>query len=83
MGFLGNSVATADDLQTIIPPQFYQQTDDGQVVLATTDGQKVILGESQYLILEDGLLIITDELAQNTLNSLSWTAPEKVVHLLS
>ena len=71
MGFLGNSVATADDLQTIIPPQFYQQTDDGQVVLATTDGQKVILGESQYLILEDGLLIITDELAQNTLNSLS------------
>ena len=47
------------------------KTDDGQVVLATTDGQKVILGESQYLILEDGLLIITDELAQNTLNSLS------------
>ena len=40
--------------------------------LPTTDGQpKVILGESQYLILEDGLLIITDELAQNTLNSLS------------
>ena len=71
VGFLGNSVATADDLQTIIPPEFYQQTDDGQVVLATTDGQKVILGESQYLILEDGLLIITDELAQNTLNSLS------------
>ena len=71
VGFLGNSVATSDDLQTIIPPQFYQQADDGQVVLATTDGQKVILGESQYLILEDGLLIITDELAQNTLNSLS------------
>ena len=71
VGFLGNSVATADDLQTIIPPEFYQQTDDGQAVLATTDGQKVILGESQYLILEDGLLIITDELAQNTLNSLS------------
>ena len=61
VGFLGNAAATADDLQTIIPPQFYQQTDDGQVVLATTDGQKVILGESQYLILEDGLLIITDE----------------------
>ena len=67
---LGNSVAKADDLNTIIPPQFYQQADDGQVVLATTDGQKVILGESQYLILEDGLLVITDELAQNTVSNL-------------
>ena len=71
VGFIGNSVSTADNLQTIIPPQFYQQTDDGQVVLATTDGQTVILGDSQYLILEDGLLIITDELALNTLNGLS------------
>ena len=71
VGFLANSVAKADDLQTIIPPQFYQQKDDGQVVLATTDGQRVIIGESQYLILEDGLLIITDELAQNTLNGVS------------
>ena len=32
VGFLGNSVAKADDLKTIIPPQFYQQADDGQVV---------------------------------------------------
>ena len=70
VGLLGNSVAKADDLNTIIPPQFYQQADDGQVVLATTDGQKVILGESQYLILEDGLLVITDELAQNTVSNL-------------
>ena len=71
LGFLGNSVAKADDLQTIIPPQFYQQTDDGHVVLTTTDGKPIILNKGQYLILEDGLLIITDELAQNALNSLS------------
>jgi len=71
LGFIGNSDAQADDLQTIIPPQFYQQTDDGQVILASTDGNPIILNESQYLILEDGLLIITDELALNTLNGLS------------
>ena len=71
LGFLGNSAAKADDLQTIIPPQFYKKTEDGQVVLATTDGNPIILNEGQCLILEDGLLIITDELAQNTLNSLS------------
>jgi hypothetical protein len=71
VGFIGNASSQADDLQTIIPPQFYKKTEDGQVVLAATDGQRVILNEGQYLILEDGFLIITNELALNTLNSLS------------
>jgi hypothetical protein len=71
LGFIGTSSSHADDLQTIIPPQFYKKTEDGQVVLSTTDGQMVILNEGRYLILEDGLLIITDELAQRTIDGVS------------
>ena len=51
-------------------PDHYRLMDDGVVVFQLEGGEELSLDPNQYLILEDGLLLITDELAQASMQSL-------------
>ena len=74
LGAIGSLIAPelmfAEVVQTFVLPQGYRKTDDGRVILRTQDGQPLYLTEEQFVILEDGLLLVTDELAQNTMQNL-------------
>lgn len=69
-GLIAREAMFAEAIQTFVLPQGYRKTDDGRVLLQTQDGQPLYLTEEQYVILDDGLLLVTDELAQNTMQSL-------------
>jgi len=51
-------------------PEHYELLDNGVVMLKLQTGENMSLIADQYLILEDGLLLITDELAQASIYSL-------------
>ena len=62
------SVETAS--QMMLLPEHYELMDNGVVVFKLETGENLSLTADQYLILEDGLLLITDELAQASIYSL-------------
>ena len=56
--------------QVLLLPEHYELMDNGVVVFKLETGENLSLTPDQYLILEDGLLLITDELAQASIYSL-------------
>ena len=74
-GALGwTSLASADDegreLQTLILPDTYSALDDGTVILQLETGEQLTLTSDQYVMLDGGLLLVVDELAQNSVAEL-------------
>ena len=57
-------------LQTLLLPEHYQMLDGGTVVFALKTGEQLSLSEEQYVLLDGGLLLITDEIAQASMDSL-------------
>ena len=72
LGWSGLAQASGDEarLQTVLLPDHYSLQEDGVVVFSLTTGEQMTLSEDQYVILEDGLLLVTDELAQNAVTQL-------------
>jgi len=72
----GASSATAlaaserSDGQTLLLPEHYELMENGVVVFKLETGENLSLTAEQYLIFEDGLLLITDALAQASISSL-------------
>ena len=56
--------------QVLLLTEHYELMDNGVVVLKLETGENLSLTSDQYLIMEDGLLLITDELAQASVYSL-------------
>ncbi|WP_370217380.1 hypothetical protein, partial [Thalassolituus sp.] len=56
--------------QMMLLPEHYELMNNGGVVFKLETGENLSLTADQYLILEDGLLLITDELAQASIYSL-------------
>ena len=56
--------------QVLLLPEHYELMDTGVVVFKLETGENLSLTADQYLILQDGLLLITDELAQASIYSL-------------
>ncbi len=56
--------------QVLLLPEHYELMDNGVVVFKLETGENLSLTSDQYLIMEDGLLLITDELAQASVYSL-------------
>ena len=56
--------------QMMLLPGHYKLTDGGLVTFELETGETLSLTADQYLILEDGLLLITDDLAQASIDSL-------------
>ena len=54
----------------MVLPEHYELLENGVVVFKLETGENLSLTSGQYLILEDGLLLITDELAQASIYSL-------------
>jgi len=74
-GALGwSSLASANDkgrdLQTLILPETYSALDDGTVILQLETGEQLTLKADQYVMLDGGLLLVVDELAQNSVAEL-------------
>ncbi|MBL6773380.1 MAG: FG-GAP repeat protein [Alphaproteobacteria bacterium] len=71
-----SSWAHADDVDalptphTLLLPEHYELMDNGVVVFKLETGENLSLTADQYLIMADGLLLITDELAQASVYSL-------------
>jgi len=51
-------------------PEHYELMDDGVVVFKLENGESLSLTADHYLIMEDGLLLVTDELALASVDSL-------------
>jgi hypothetical protein len=58
------------DLQTLILPDTYSALDDGTVILQLETGEQLTLTSDQYVMLDGGLLLVVDELAQNSVAEL-------------
>ena len=54
----------------LLLPEHYELMENGVVVFKLETGENLSLTAGQYLILDDGLLLITDELAQASVYSL-------------
>ena len=72
LGWSGLALASGDEarLQTVLLPDHYSLQEDGVVVFSLTTGEQMTLSEDQYVILDGGLLLIVDELAQNAMTQL-------------
>ena len=57
-------------LPTLLLPDHYRINDDGTLVFSLESGEQLSLIEDQYLVLDSGLLLIVDELAQNAMAKL-------------
>ena len=57
-------------LQTLLLPEHYQILDDGTVVFALKTGEQMSLSEEQYVLLDGGLVLVVDELAQDAMAEL-------------
>ena len=71
-GWSGLAKAESEDsqAQTLLLPEHYHQSNDGLVTFKLQTGEQLSLNPDQYLILQDGLLLVTDELAQASIQSL-------------
>lgn len=72
IGWSGLASAESEDsqVQTLLLPEHYHLSDDGLVTFKLQTGEQLSLNPDQYVILQDGLLLITDELAQASMQSL-------------
>ena len=72
VGWSGLAQAASEETgsQMMLLPEHYELMDNGVVVFKLETGEYLSLTADQYLILEDGLLLITDELAQASIDSL-------------
>ena len=66
VGWSGLAQAAGEETasQVLLLPEHYELMDNGVVVFKLETGENLSLTSDQYLIMEDGLLLITDELAQ-------------------
>jgi len=71
-GWSGLAKAESEDsqAQTLLLPEHYHQSNDGLVTFKLQTGEQLSLNPDQYVILQDGLLLVTDELAQASIQSL-------------
>ena len=53
--------------QVVLLPENYHLQEDGTVIILLHSGESISLNKDQYVILEGGLLLIADELAQNAM----------------
>ena len=67
---LAHAASEETERQTSLLPDHYRLMGDGVVVFQLEGGEVLSLDPNQYPILEDGLLLITDELAQASMQSL-------------
>jgi len=72
VGWSGLAQAAGEETgsQMMLLPEHYELMETGVVVFKLETGENLSLTSNQYLILEDGLLLITDELAQASIYSL-------------
>ena len=72
VGWSGLAQAASEESgsQMMLLPEHYELMENGVVVFKLETGENLSLNADQYLILEDGLLLITDELAQASIYSL-------------
>ena len=56
--------------QTLLLPEHYELMENGVVVFKLETGENLSLTAGQYLIFEDGLLLVTDAMAQASISSL-------------
>ena len=72
VGWSGLAQAASEETtsQMMLLPEHYELMENGVVVFKLETGENLSLTSDQYLILEDGLLLITDELAQASIYSL-------------
>ena len=72
VGWSGLAQAVSEETasQVLLLPEHYELMDNGVVVFKLETGETISLTADQYLIMEDGLLLITDELAQASFYSL-------------
>ncbi|MGB1245666.1 MAG: hypothetical protein ACPG88_09585, partial [Porticoccaceae bacterium] len=71
VGWSGMANARVEEsaFQFLLLPEHYELMDNGVVVFKLEAGENLSLTSDQYLILEDGLLLITDELAQASIST--------------
>ena len=55
---------------TLLLPGHYELLDDGRVVFALKNGEQLSLTDDQYVLLDSGLLLVVDELAQDAMAEL-------------
>ena len=72
VGWSGLARAESEDsqVQTLLLPEHYHLSDDGLVTFKLQTGEQLSLNPDQYVILQDGLLLITDKIAQASMQSL-------------
>ena len=72
VGWSGLARAESEDsqTQTLLFPEHYHLSDDGLVAFKLQTGEQLTLNPDQYTILQNGLLLITDEIAQASMQSL-------------
>ena len=72
IGWAGLAEAAEDDraLQTLLLPDHYQILEGGTLVFALETGEQLVLNQGQYVMLEGGLVLVVDELAQNAMATL-------------
>ena len=73
VGWSGLAQAASEETgsQMMLLPEHYELMENGVVVFKLETGENLSLTAGQYLILDDGLLLITDELAQASIDRLS------------
>ena len=71
VGWCGIANATGEEKasQVLLLPEHYELMDNGVVVFKLETGEDLSLTSDQYLILDGGLLLIVDELAQASISS--------------
>ena len=67
---LAQAAGDESGLQALVLPDHYRLFEDGVVIFQLKGGEELSLNPDQYLILQDGLLLVTDELAQASIQSL-------------
>ena len=67
---LAQAASEASTSQMMLLPEHYELLENGVVVFKLETGENLSLTADQYLILEDGLLLIIDELAQASMDTL-------------
>jgi len=70
IGLADLAISEADTQNTFVSPSHYQKLDDGTVLLTLTTGENISLSNDQYVIMEDGVLLIVDQLAQAAVSQL-------------
>ena len=63
---LANSASQNPSSPWILLPETFSALDDGTVIVTLETGEQLTLTADQYVILEGGLLLVVDQLTQNS-----------------